>query len=260
VDEVYFQAIRAFTFAAALALALTLQRLHPHTGARRSARTNIGLWLVDGLVTGIICGGCVCTAANWTARNDVGLLNALAAPIWVAVPATVVTLDLLSYTWHRANHVLRPLWRLHQVHHSDPSFTVSTALRFHPGELVLSLPARLLVVAFLGAPVTGVIVFEALFALANLFEHGNIDLPPGLERCAGAAFVTPALHRFHHTRVGRERDHNYGTILSLWDRVLGTYRGNTSSAHIDVGLTEVPNEVGVAGALLLPFRSVGRVS
>jgi len=258
VDETHFQAIRALTFAGALALALTMQRLRPHAGARRSARANVGLWLVNGLVTGITCGGCVCTAANWAARNDIGLLNAVTAPIWVAVPVTVVALDLLSYAWHRANHVLRPLWQLHQVHHSDPSFTVSTALRFHPGELVLSLPARLLVVAFLGAPVTGVIAFEALFALANLFEHGDIDLPHGIERCAGAVFVTPALHRFHHTRAGRERDHNYGTILSLWDRALGTYRANTSSAQIDVGLAEVPNPVGVVAALLLPFRSGGR--
>src|SRR5262249_22708749 len=125
---------------------------------------------------------------------------------------------------------------------------------FHPGELVLSLPVRLLAVVLLGAPVMGVVVFEALFALSNLVEHGDIDLPPRLERLAGRVLVTPALHRFHHTRAGLERDHNYRTIFVVWDLVLGSYRPRSSAARIDVGLPDVAEPLGLGRVLLLPLR------
>jgi sterol desaturase/sphingolipid hydroxylase (fatty acid hydroxylase superfamily) len=100
-----------------------------------------------------------------------------------------------------------------------------------------------------------VVIFEAVFATWNLIEHGDIDLPRRFERIAGRLFVTPALHRFHHTREGRERDHNYGTIFALWDRVLGTYRASSSDAQIAIGLADVPERLGVRAVLLLPVRS-----
>jgi sterol desaturase/sphingolipid hydroxylase (fatty acid hydroxylase superfamily) len=182
------------------------------------------------------------------------VLNAFSVSLWLAIPTTVITLDLVSYLWHRANHVVPIFWRFHRVHHSDLSFTVSTALRFHPGELVLSVPLRLLAVVLLGAPVVGIVAFEALFAASNLIEHGDIDLPLALERPIGRAFVTPALHRFHHARTGSDRDHNFGTIFVLWDRVLATYRPNSSAMRIDVGLSEVRESLGLRAALLLPLR------
>jgi sterol desaturase/sphingolipid hydroxylase (fatty acid hydroxylase superfamily) len=249
-----FQLLRAGTFVVALAVAAALQRLRPHASRRGSVRVNAGLWAVDGLVTTVVCGACVCTAARWAAGARVGLLNVAAARMWSAILATVVVLDLVSYLWHRANHVVPVLWRFHRVHHSDPSFTVSTALRFHPGELVLSIPLRLLAVVLLGAPVMGVVVFEALFAVSNLVEHGDIDLPLSLERVLGGALVTPALHRFHHTRAGSERDHNFGTIFAVWDRLLATYRPSTSATLIDVGLTEIAEPPGLGAALMLPLR------
>src|SRR5262249_56613757 len=104
-----------------------------------------------------------------------GVLNVVAAPGWLAVAASVLLLDLVSYGWHRANHAFGLLWRFHRVHHSDVTFTVSTALRFHPGELLLSLPVRLLAVFALGVPVAAVLVFELAFTLANLLEHVDVD-------------------------------------------------------------------------------------
>jgi sterol desaturase/sphingolipid hydroxylase (fatty acid hydroxylase superfamily) len=171
---------------------------------------------------------------------------------------TVIALDLVSYVWHRANHVFPTLWRFHQVHHSDQTFTVSTALRFHPGELVLSLPLRLVAVMALGAPVVAVLAFEALFTLANLLEHGDIDVPRPLENALDRVLVTPALHRFHHTRAGLERNHNYGTIFVLWDRLLGTYRASSSAMRVEVGLAEIRGPLTLAGILLLPLRSLRR--
>ncbi len=258
--EGQFQTLRVVSFGVALTLAVTLQHVRPHAKRRGSLRTNLGLWAVDAIVTGLLCGACVCTAAGWATGAGLGVLNAAAAPLWIAIPTTVLGLDLVSYVWHRANHVVPTLWRFHRVHHADPSFTVSTALRFHPGELVLSLPLRLLAVVALGAPVVGVIVFEALFAVSNLIEHGDIDVTLGLERRLAATLVTPALHRFHHTRAGAERDHNFGTILVLWDRLLGTYRPNSSATHIDVGLTELREPLGLRAALVLPLHPLGIVS
>jgi sterol desaturase/sphingolipid hydroxylase (fatty acid hydroxylase superfamily) len=258
VTEAEFQLLRGGAFALALALAVTLQRLSPHANSRGSLRTNAGLWIVNACVMGTVCGACACTVARWAAEVDAGVLNLIPTPAWLAVPATVLALDLVSYAWHRANHVVPALWRLHGVHHSDPTFTVSTALRFHPGELVLSLPLRLLAIVALGAPPVAVVAFEALFTLSNLVEHGDIDLPCPLETAVGGLLVTPALHRFHHTRAGLERDHNFGTMLVLWDRLLGTYRASSSAARIEVGLSDVPGRPDFRTALLLPLGDLGR--
>lgn len=254
-DETQFQVLRSAAFALAAALAFAAQRVSPYAGVRGSMRTNVGLWLVSGVVTGLVCGTCAFGVARWSEARGFGLLHVAPAPGWLAIVATVAALDLLSYLWHRANHVVPFLWRFHHVHHSDRRFTASTALRFHPGELLLSLPIRLAVVAALGAPVLGVLVFEAVFALANLFEHGDIRLPRDLERRVEGVLVTPALHRFHHSRAGLERDHNFATIFSFWDRLLGTYRRTTSAEHVDVGVTDVPRDLGLGAVLLLPAVS-----
>jgi sterol desaturase/sphingolipid hydroxylase (fatty acid hydroxylase superfamily) len=246
--------MRMAAFAGAVALAVSLERLRPHTGGGGSVRTNVGLWAVDAVVLGAVCGGCACAVGSWAAARSFGLLNVWGAPLRVAVPVTVVGLDLVSYLWHRANHGVPVLWRFHSVHHTDARFTASTALRFHPGELLLSLPVRLVAVVVLGATPVAIVAFEACFAVANFIEHGDIDLPLGLERAVDRVVVTPALHRFHHTRVRVDRDHNFGTILAVWDRLLGTYRASSSSARVDVGLSEVPEPLGLGAALLLPLR------
>ena len=248
------QLVRMTAFVAAVVSASVLERVRPHTGQGGSVRTNLGLWAVGALAVGAVCGGCACVAGTWAASRGVGLLNAMAAPNWLAVPVTVLGLDLVSYGWHRANHVVRFLWRFHSVHHSDRRFTASTGLRFHPGELLLSLPLRLLGVVALGAPPVAIVAFEACFAVANFFEHADIDLPLGLEGAMDRVVVTPALHRFHHTRVAAHRDHNFGTIFTVWDRLLGTYRASSSEVRVDVGLDEAPDALGLPAALLLPLR------
>jgi sterol desaturase/sphingolipid hydroxylase (fatty acid hydroxylase superfamily) len=253
-SEAQFQLLRAVAFAVAVALAVLLQRVSPWAGSRGGLRPNLGLWVVNGVVVGALCGACACTVARWAEDAQFGLLNGTSASPWLAVPATVVALDLVSYCWHRANHVVPVLWRFHRVHHSDVTFTASTALRFHPGELVLSLPLRLAAIALLGAPALAVVAFEAVFTVANLLEHGDIRLPEKLEHAVDRVLVTPALHRYHHTRAGAERDHNYGTIFALWDRALGTYRASGSATHVEVGVPGVDVRLGLWAALGLPVR------
>ena len=254
-EEREFQLLRATAFAVAVGVALLLQRLAPHAGYRGSVRTNLGLWGVNLVALGALCGACACTVARWAEDSGIGLLNLAGFPAWTGVFATVVVLDFVSYGWHRANHVVPALWRFHAAHHSDSSFTVSTGLRFHPGELLLSLPLRLVAVALLGAPPVGVVVFEAAFAFSNYVEHGDIDLPAWLERSVGRILVTPALHRFHHARAPRDREHNYGTIFVVWDRWLRTYRPSESTARIDVGLHGLSEPLDLREVLRLPLVS-----
>jgi sterol desaturase/sphingolipid hydroxylase (fatty acid hydroxylase superfamily) len=257
VTETKLQALRAAGFIAAALFALVVQRLAPHARVRGSWRVNGGLWLVDAVVVGAVCGACAFTAAAWAARSGFGVLNKAAMSPWTAVPVTVAVLDLVSYGWHRANHRVPFLWRLHQVHHSDPSFTVSTGVRFHPGELLLSLPVRLAAVVFIGAPVGAVLAFEIAFTFANLIEHGDINLPSRTESWLARVCITPALHRRHHTKVGPERDTNFGTVFSVWDRVLGTFTASDSATRVETGLPGM-EDLRLLRALALPLRRFAR--
>ncbi|HYC55701.1 MAG TPA: sterol desaturase family protein [Candidatus Binatia bacterium] len=245
--------LRLIGFGLAIGAALVLQRLSPHSRTAGSLRVNGELWVINIIVMGTLCGACVCSAAQWAASREMGLLQWSAAPTPVALVVSVLFLDLVSYAWHRANHVVPFLWRWHRVHHSDPSFTVSTSLRFHPGELILSLPLRILAVVVLGAPVLAVVVFEVVFTLANSIEHGDINLPRRFEAAAQRVFVTPALHRWHHTVLVPDRDTNFGTIFSVWDRLFGSFSPSDSATTIRTGVPGV-TEVGLRDALAMPFH------
>jgi sterol desaturase/sphingolipid hydroxylase (fatty acid hydroxylase superfamily) len=259
-SEAEFQVIKSIGFVLAFALAVALQRWRPHRGLAGSWRANGGLWALNALVIGAVCAGCACTVSRWADNEGIGLLNAGQAQAWVVISISVLGMDLVSYLWHRANHRVPLLWRFHQAHHSDPDYTVTTALRFHPGELLLALPVRLAAVAILGVPVIGVIVFELIFAFANFCEHGNIDLPLRVERAVGRVFITPALHRRHHGRERRLLGSNYGTIFSFWDRVLGSYGDNRSDVRVETGLPGLESPLGTAGILALPMRGEFRGS
>ncbi len=255
--EAKLQVLRGAGFVAATLVAVLIQRLAPHARVRGSWRVNGWLWIVDTAVVGAVCGACGFRAAAWAAQNGFGVLNQAAATPWTTIPVTVVALDLTSYGWHWANHRVPFLWRLHQVHHSDPSFTVSTGVRFHPGELLLSLPVRLAAVVLIGAPVGGVLVFEVAFGFANLFEHGDINLPSRAESWLARVCITPAVHRRHHTKVGPARDSNFGTMFSVWDRTFGTFTPNDSATRIETGLPEI-GDLPVSRALMLPLRHLTR--
>ena len=255
--EVEFQVVKSVGFVAALSLAVAMQRWRPHRAIAGSWRTNTGLWAINAVVLGLVCGGCACSVSLWASGADVGLLNQGAVSSWVAIPVSVIGMDFVSYFWHRANHLVRFLWRFHQAHHCDSQYTVTTALRFHPGELLLALPVRLLAVVTLGVPVFGVILFELVFAFANFWEHGNINLPLRVEQALGRVFITPALHRRHHGQESKLLDSNYGTIFSFWDRLLGSFGESRSSVWVETGLPGV-GSLGTFETLALPARGVFR--
>jgi sterol desaturase/sphingolipid hydroxylase (fatty acid hydroxylase superfamily) len=258
--ETEFQIVKSAGFLAAFVLAATFQRWAPHRTLAGSWRANSLLWALDALAVGAVCAGCACTVSRWANENGFGLLNQDDESAWLAVAVGVLAMDLVSYFWHRANHRLSFLWRFHQAHHSDLDYTVTTALRFHPGELLLALPVRLAMIAALGLPVVVVIVFEVIFAFSNFFEHGNINLSSRVERVLGGILVTPALHRRHHGRESRLLDTNFGTIFSFWDRLFGSYGENGSDVSVETGLPALENRLGTLEILALPARGVFRGS
>jgi sterol desaturase/sphingolipid hydroxylase (fatty acid hydroxylase superfamily) len=256
--EQEFATVRLAAFLGAAVVAFTLERLVPHQRLRGNGATNVAMWSVGVIITGLVCGACAFSAARWAQTTGIGLLPALGVPGWMNVAVCVLALDLLSYGWHRANHQILALWRFHQVHHSDGVFNAFTALRFHPGELLLAVPVRLAATVALGASVQGVILFEVLFTLANLIEHGDIDLPATMEARLGRVFIVPATHRWHHCRRWSELNTNFGTIFVLWDRLFGTYRRNASSVRVQTGLPGIAQSPSLLEALAMPAKVIGR--
>jgi sterol desaturase/sphingolipid hydroxylase (fatty acid hydroxylase superfamily) len=252
--------LRLLGLASALLLALALEHFLPHARLTRPWRTNLGLWLLDTLVMRVVCGACGFALAAWCEARGVGFLHALAPPGWLAIPVAIAGLDAISYFWHRANHRVAWLWRFHRVHHADRAFQTTTALRFHPGELLMALPLRLAGIALLGISPLGVLIFEVVFGAMNLLEHGNFNLAPRAERAASRVLVTPALHRLHHARSAAELNSNFGTIFSGWDRALGTLRAGAAGRRFETGLPGAAGEreMSLAAALAAPFVRVPR--
>ncbi|AZU03637.1 fatty acid hydroxylase [Glycocaulis alkaliphilus] len=200
--------------------------------------------------------------ALWAEGAGWGLFNVLGAPLWLALPLSVLLLDLAIYGQHVVFHKVPVLWRFHRMHHADLEFDVTTGLRFHPGEIVLSMIIKLAVVALLGAPALAVLVFEVLLNATSMFNHSNIRLPFGLDRMLRLFVVTPDMHRVHHSALRHETDSNYGFNLPWWDRLFGTYRAQPEAGHdamtIGIGQFRTPRDLWLDRMLLQPFR--GRAS
>ena len=196
-------------------------------------------------------------AALWAQSRGIGLFRWLALPDGPAFLASLVLLDVLIYGQHWAMHRVPILWRFHRVHHSDRDVDATTALRFHPGEIALSMGLKMAAVVALGAPAAAVIVFEVVLNAMSLFNHANWKMQAGIERALRLIVVTPDMHRIHHSLKREETDTNYGFNLSWWDRLFGTYRHDASVAGFAIGLasfqSDAPNGIGFVS--LLPFRA-----
>jgi len=188
-----------------------------------------------------------------------GLLRLPDLPYWLAVLAGVVVLDLAIYLQHLLFHAVPALWRLHRVHHADPDFDVTTALRFHPVEILLSMLIKTAVIFAFGPPVLAVLIFEVVLNGASVFNHANVRLPPRIERILRWLVVTPDMHRVHHSKDMRETNSNYGFNLSIWDRLFGTYRAQPALGHEGMrigvsGLEDPKSSVRLLGLLVQPFQ------
>lgn len=219
---------------------------------------NLGIVVVGTVVLRILFPTAAVGMAILAEQRGWGLMNAVAAPAWIAVPASVLLLDLAIYLQHVAFHAVPALWRLHRMHHADLDIDVTTGLRFHPIEIVLSMGIKLAVVTALGAPAVAVLVFEVLLNATSMFNHANLRLPPSVDGVLRRILVTPDMHRVHHSVVAAETDSNYGFNLPWWDRLFGTYRNQPAAGHhgmtIGIGRFRTTRDLRIDRMLLQPFR------
>jgi sterol desaturase/sphingolipid hydroxylase (fatty acid hydroxylase superfamily) len=187
-----------------------------------------------------------------------GLFRLLGMPYWAALVAGVIVLDLVIYLQHVVFHYVPVLWRLHRMHHADIDIDVTTGLRFHPLEILLSMVIKMAAVAALGVPAVAVVIFEVLLNATAMFNHSNVALPPWLDTIARWIVVTPQMHQVHHSIEREETDSNFGFNLPWWDRLFGTYRAAPRAGEkgIVIGLPMFRDmaELRITRLLTQPFR------
>jgi sterol desaturase/sphingolipid hydroxylase (fatty acid hydroxylase superfamily) len=241
-------AIRLACFGGVLLLMVFWEALAPcrRLSVRRPLRwlSNLGLVAVDTLVVRLLVPLGAVGMALFAQEHGWGLLHLVDLPDWLAVAVAVIALDLVIYLQHVMFHAVPTLWRLHMVHHADLDVDATTGVRFHPGEIMLSLGIKLAAVALLGVSALAVLLFEVLLNATSLFSHGNVRVPAWLERLLRLILVTPAMHRVHHSAQPHETNSNFGFNLPWWDYLLGTYRARPAAGHerMTIGLKQLREE------------------
>jgi len=233
------------------------------TSKKKRWFTNLSIIAMNPLLIRLVFPVFAVEMAQTAQANGWGLLNYLGTPSVIAVPAGIIVLDLVIYLQHVMFHAVPLLWRLHMVHHTDLDFDMTTGLRFHPIEICLSLILKLTIIVALGPPAISVLIFEILLNGMAMFNHGNIRMPPAVDRVLRFFVVTPDMHRVHHSVIIRETNSNYGFNLSIWDRLFGTYLAQPSKGHqeltIGLSLFRDPGRLTLPWLLILPIiGSVGK--
>lgn len=248
-----------------LLLAETLRPFFPLFDGRlrrraRHAGRNVALGFVNAmLVAGLFASAWVATA-TWAEREGVGLLHVLrdhaGLPVWGHAALAILLFDAWTYAWHRLNHRVPLLWRFHRVHHADAEMDVTTASRFHTGEIVLSSLLRVPLIGALGIYAWELVLYEtAMFAVVQ-FHHANVALPERLDRVLRTVIVTPAMHKVHHSRWQPETDSNYSSLFSWWDRLFGSFRHRRALGQIRFGLDayDAEEHTTLRGLAVMPFE------
>ena len=203
-------------------------------------------------------GGIAYVSALYAMDNQIGLLNQFLIPDWFSIVITLLLLDLAIYGQHRASHRWQWLWRFHKVHHSDLDFDVTTGIRFHPIEIIISMCYKVIIIYIIGCNPLAVVVFEVVLSGASLFNHSNIFIPLKLERRIRLWIVTPDMHRVHHSSKDKEIDSNFGFSISIWDRLFSSYIDQPQLGHdkMNIGLNSYRHspDVGIKKLLLMPFK------
>ncbi len=221
--------------------------------------SNLGLVVINTLAVRFLIPLTAVGLAGLAAENGWGVLHCWKLPPVVEIPLSIVVLDLVIYLQHVMFHAIPALWRLHRVHHADLDFDVTTGLRFHTVEILLSLILKLAVILALGPSPWAALIFEVLLNATSMFNHSNIRLPLGIDRSLRWMVVTPDMHRVHHSILRQETDSNFGFNLPWWDYLLGTYRPQPKEAHesMPIGVAELRDErtcCHLLAMLWLPFH------
>jgi sterol desaturase/sphingolipid hydroxylase (fatty acid hydroxylase superfamily) len=232
-------------------------RRHLQTSKSMRWVSNLGIVFIDTLALRLLLFSSAIEIAILAENGRWGVLNSISGSYWLKVTIGVVVLDLAIYLQHAVFHGLPILWRLHMMHHSDLDFDVTTGIRFHPIEVLLSMGIKMLVVFLVGISALGVLIFEVLLNGTSLFNHGNVRLGASIDRVLRLFVVTPEMHRVHHSVIIRETNSNFGFNLPWWDHLFGTYKDQPAASHIEmtVGLSQFrdPKRLSLLWLLVLPF-------
>ncbi len=237
--------------------ALFARNAHPWRVRLRHAAMNIGIGVLNGLAIRFGFLALWISTMRWTMEHGVGLLNWLPIPsMWRWLPALLL-LDTWTYAWHRLNHTVPFFWRFHRLHHSDREMDVTTANRFHFGEIALSALFRVPVLALIGCRLDELALYELLLFAVVQFHHANIGLPDWLDQALRTVIVTPHLHKVHHSVVLVEQNANFSSLFSWWDRIAQTFRLVPNLSRVVFGVDEAAavNTAHSAGTLPAATRS-----
>lgn len=220
--------------------------------------TNLSLVAADTLLLRLMGGLVAYSAALYAAQHGWGWLNAVHWPSWVEFIIVILALDFALYLQHVMSHFLPVFWRLHKVHHTDLDIDVTTGVRFHPIEIGVSMLYKVGIVTALGASPWAVLIFEVILNATSLFTHSNAYVPEKIDRTLRHALVTPDMHRVHHSTLPHETNSNFGTFISWWDKLCGTYRPAPAQGQLgmEIGLKEYrdPRKLSFWKVVALPFR------
>jgi sterol desaturase/sphingolipid hydroxylase (fatty acid hydroxylase superfamily) len=227
--------IRLSAFGGVLLTLMLFEALLPRR-QRQLKRTkrwpsNLALAVINTLAARFVSPLSAVAAGLWAEDHQSGLLQVVALPDVVRIVVAILALDLTIYAQHVAMHYVPWLWRLHRVHHADLDFDVTTGIRFHTLEIVLSLGIKLAAVVLLGAPALAVLIFEVVLNATSMFSHANLRLPLGVDSLIRWLLVTPDMHRVHHSVDRRETNSNFGFNVPWWDWLFRTYRAQPAAGH-----------------------------
>jgi sterol desaturase/sphingolipid hydroxylase (fatty acid hydroxylase superfamily) len=251
---------RPLVGAGLLALLFVLERLFP---LRKSTRSLMERLVVNAALSAVMFLSAVTFvrpaahwALHWSAEKPFGLVHFVAMPVGVEFALSFLLMDLAWYYWHLANHRVPFLWRFHNVHHIDPDLDVSTAFRFHFGEIAFSSAFNLVQISSIGISAWAFTAYQIAFLSEVLFHHSNWRLPIRLERILSKVIVTPRMHGIHHSQVRRENNSNFGTVFTWWDRLHRTLGLNIPQSQIVIGIPGYSRDEDnhVIRALVMPFQ------
>jgi len=239
-SDANFGLIRFWFFLGGILVFLILELLIPYRESSVSKLKrwliNLGMTIFNSLVLKLIFASMILNTAVYVSQKDLGVFSLFQMPYWAKTVVTVIFLDFILYIWHLLNHEMPLLWRFHRVHHTDLNMDVSSATRFHIGELTISAVIKIGLIFFIGADLFGVVLFESLLVLCAQFHHSSLKIAWWFERIYWLVFVPPSMHRIHHSIVIKERNSNYGTIFSIWDRIMGTLVTDVDQDRIRIGV------------------------
>ncbi len=227
----------------------------------RHAGRNLAITGFNTVTVGLMFSSLIAVVSTWSGNQKAGLLHLLGWPLWIETPIAILLFDGWMYLWHRANHVIPFLWRFHRMHHTDYEMDVTTATRFHTGELILSSVLRLVLIPLLGLNLWQVVLYEVILLPVIQFHHSNVNLPERWDRCLRVLIVSPNMHRVHHSCFQPETDSNFSSIFSVWDRLAHTFRWREDARTIELGLSEFGDSQWqtIWGMLKTPFLTPKKI-